>query len=77
MSSEKPLVLVVDDDEDFRRQLGMQLEAAGYAVIQAPGEAAASDWAASSGRGCRREWRCRPHAPRQVSRGSQARPEAT
>lgn len=41
MSSDKPLVLVVDDDEDFRRQLGMQLEAAGYAVIQAPGEAAA------------------------------------
>lgn len=41
MNSERPLVLVVDDDEDFRRQLSMQLEAAGYAVIAANGEAAA------------------------------------
>jgi two-component system, OmpR family, response regulator len=41
MSSERPLVLVVDDDEDFRHQLGLQLEAAGYAVIMAAGETAA------------------------------------
>ncbi|MBK8164531.1 MAG: response regulator [bacterium] len=41
MSSERPLVLVVDDDEDFRVQLGLQLEAAGYAVTLAAGESAA------------------------------------
>ncbi len=41
MNSERPLVLVVDDDEDFREQLRLQLEAAGYAVVTAAGETAA------------------------------------
>lgn len=41
MSARRPLVLVVDDDEDFRRQLRLQLEAAGYAVTEAAGETAA------------------------------------
>jgi CheY-like chemotaxis protein len=41
MSAPRPLVLVVDDDEDFRLQLRTQLEAAGYDVIMAEGEAAA------------------------------------
>jgi CheY-like chemotaxis protein len=44
--SDKPLdkkrtVLVVDDDEDFRTQLVMQLQAAGYTVIALDGEAKA------------------------------------
>ena len=38
MSAQRPLVLVVDDDDDFRRQLRLQLEAAGYAVTEATGE---------------------------------------
>lgn len=41
MNGDRPLVLVVDDDEDFRTQLAMQLEAAGYAVRLAEGETAA------------------------------------
>lgn len=41
MSAEHPLVLVVDDDEDFRQQLRLQLEAAGYTVTTAEGETAA------------------------------------
>lgn len=41
MNADRPLVLVVDDDEDFRQQLRLQLEAAGYAVIVAEGETAA------------------------------------
>lgn len=41
MNAHRPLVLVVDDDEDFRLQLRTQLEAAGYDVATAEGEAAA------------------------------------
>ncbi len=41
MNGAKPLVLVVDDDPDFRQQLRMQLEAAGYEVTTAEGETAA------------------------------------
>lgn len=41
MSESQPMVLVVDDDEDFRRQLCLQLGAAGYAVTAADGETAA------------------------------------
>ena len=36
-------ILVVDDDEDFRLQLAMQLEAAGYRVVVAEGEAKAAE----------------------------------
>ncbi len=46
MSSETPhaapqqpaTILVVDDDEDFRAQLTLQLEAAGFAVVAVAGE---------------------------------------
>jgi CheY-like chemotaxis protein len=48
MNERRPLVLVVDDDEDFRDQLRIQLEAAGYAVTEAEGEAAADAWLAGS-----------------------------
>ena len=48
MNAQRPLVLVVDDDEDFRDQLRIQLEAAGYAVTEADGEAAADAWLAGS-----------------------------
>ena len=37
----KKKVLVVDDDYDFRMQMRMQLESAGYEVIEAGGEAEA------------------------------------
>ncbi|MBP6874503.1 MAG: response regulator [Candidatus Eisenbacteria bacterium] len=36
-------VLVVDDDEDFRLQLVMQLEAAGFRVVAAEGETKAAE----------------------------------
>jgi two-component system OmpR family response regulator len=39
--SENKTILVVDDDEDFRIQLEMQLKAAGYTVRMADGETAA------------------------------------
>ncbi len=42
MKRQRPLVLVVDDDEDFRAQLRTQLEAAGYDVTAAEGETAAA-----------------------------------
>ena len=48
MSAQRPLVLVVEDDEDFRDQLRIQLEAAGYDVTEAEGEAAADAWLAGS-----------------------------
>lgn len=41
MSATKRTVLVVDDDEDFRDQMTLQLEAAGFEVVAADGEAAA------------------------------------
>ncbi|MDY0031764.1 MAG: response regulator, partial [FCB group bacterium] len=41
MSDEKKTILVVDDDEDFLFQQKVQLEAAGYKVITAPGSKAA------------------------------------
>ena len=41
MSRAKRTVLVVDDDEDFREQMTLQLEAAGFEVVAADGEAAA------------------------------------
>jgi len=41
MNGRRPLVLVVDDDEDFRAQMRTQLEAAGYDVTAAEGESAA------------------------------------
>ncbi len=41
MNGSRPMVLVVDDDPDFRQQLRMQLEAAGYDVTTAEGETAA------------------------------------
>lgn len=46
MNERRPLVLVVDDDEDFRAQLRAQLEAAGYEVAAADGETAADEWLA-------------------------------
>lgn len=41
MSGAQKTVLVVDDDEDFRAQMALQLEAAGFAVVTADGETAA------------------------------------
>lgn len=41
MSAGKRTVLVVDDDEDFREQMTLQLEAAGFEVVAADGETAA------------------------------------
>ncbi|MCL4837501.1 MAG: response regulator [Thermoanaerobaculia bacterium] len=41
MSATRRTVLVVDDDEDFRDQMTLQLEAAGFEVVAADGEAAA------------------------------------
>lgn len=41
MSRAKRTVLVVDDDEDFREQMTLQLEAAGFEVVAADGETAA------------------------------------
>jgi CheY-like chemotaxis protein len=43
MNGERPLVLVVDDDEDFRAQLCAQLEAAGYEATAAGGETEADE----------------------------------
>jgi CheY-like chemotaxis protein len=40
-TDEKPLVLLVDDDSDFLWQQRVQLEAAGFAVATAAGEAEA------------------------------------
>lgn len=48
MNGQRPLVLVVDDDEDFRAQLRTQLEAAGYDVTVAEGETAADAVLAST-----------------------------
>ncbi|HNU82789.1 MAG: response regulator [Acidobacteria bacterium] len=41
MSGAQKTILVVDDDEDFREQMSLQLEAAGYNVVTADGEEAA------------------------------------
>lgn len=41
MTEEVQTILVVDDDEDFRSQLVMQLEAAGFHVVAVDGEASA------------------------------------
>ncbi|HPK66390.1 MAG TPA: response regulator, partial [Thermoanaerobaculia bacterium] len=41
MSGAQKIILVVDDDEDFREQMSLQLEAAGYNVVTADGEEAA------------------------------------
>ena len=41
MSGAQNTILVVDDDEDFREQMSLQLEAAGYNVVTADGEEAA------------------------------------
>ncbi len=42
-SRKQRTILVVDDDEDFRLQLTMQLEAAGYRVVAAEGESKAAE----------------------------------
>lgn len=42
MSDTPRTVLVVDDDEDFRAQMTLQLEAAGFTVAVADGETAAA-----------------------------------
>ncbi len=42
MSGLKRTVLVVDDDDDFRDQMALQLEAAGFAVVVADSELAAT-----------------------------------
>jgi CheY-like chemotaxis protein len=39
----RPTVLVVDDDEDFRSQLVVQLEAAGFQVVAVDGESKAAE----------------------------------
>lgn len=43
MATQKPKVLVVDDDEDFRLQLVTQLEAAGFDVVAVEGEVRAGE----------------------------------
>jgi CheY-like chemotaxis protein len=40
---ERQVILVVDDDEDFRMQMAVQLRAAGYEVVEAEGEVAATE----------------------------------
>jgi CheY-like chemotaxis protein len=42
-SKESRTILVVDDDEDFRTQLVMQLQAAGFTVVAVEGEAKAAE----------------------------------
>jgi len=41
MSDEKRVVFLVDDDEDYRFQMRLQLEAAGYGVVEAASHAEA------------------------------------
>lgn len=41
-NTDRATILIVDDDPDFRLQLQMQLEAAGYGVLAADGEEAAA-----------------------------------
>ena len=43
MSEQKPVILVVDDDEDFRTQIALQLRASGFEVVTAEGEARAEE----------------------------------
>jgi CheY-like chemotaxis protein len=43
LPGERRKILVVDDDEDFRAQLVMQLQAAGFEVVALDGEAKAAE----------------------------------
>jgi CheY-like chemotaxis protein len=48
MSETKHRVLLVDDDEDFRYQQRVQLEATGFEVVEAPSRAKARELLASA-----------------------------